>query len=321
MQAFMTESHWKDFGQIEAELQLEYHTLRGSVSNRTAYPIKDAVLIMGNLFTRLGDLQPGETRAVEMELPSLLGQPFDSLSWRLFQQQYDPTSPNGPPRAVQLKQSMLDNLFQGGGAYGPMLSIKSTNWNAASLTQALLLGWLDQAPPEIQVAEREPASQTTALLIEPLSYRLSSGNQISLPPGFLNGNVIEMNDAGYCGPMGMPAFYLTKQEIVYEYQVPARLPDESDAPGSDGSRLQVEKFILELGTPGDMNQPPVTDVYQWQTQTWVPLENVIFGRNDIPADSGIINPQGQVRLRFTPKVSNAGGCFYLSMGLEGVRLP
>jgi hypothetical protein len=319
MQTFMTEATWDDFGQIDANLALDYHTLTGNVSNLTAYPIHDAILIMGNLFTRLGDLAPGESSPVKMELPSLLGQPFDSISYRIFQEYFQNPSPTGPPREIQLKQSILDNLFQGGNAYSPMLSAKSLNWDPGSLKRLILIGWLDQVPPEVQVSSRTPASQTTALLVEPLSYHLAGGDRVSLPPGFLSSSVIEMNDAGYCGPMGMPAVYLGSREVVFEFHVPETLPGDS-ATATQSSNLQVISLVLDLGNQGDMRQPPATDVYQWQTDTWVPVENVNFGRNDIRADNGIINPQGQVRLRFTPQ-NNAGGCFFLAMGLEGNREP
>ncbi|RPI31282.1 MAG: hypothetical protein EHM70_11865, partial [Chloroflexota bacterium] len=86
MQAFMTEGTWTDLGEITSDLSLEDQAITGVVHNNTSQTIKDAVLVIGNQFKRLGDLEPGAEVDVQMDLPELSQPDFGPpLSYRLFE--------------------------------------------------------------------------------------------------------------------------------------------------------------------------------------------------------------------------------------------
>jgi hypothetical protein len=321
MQSFMAEMTWRDFGRITGDLQLEggaeAAALTGMVRNETAYTLKDAVLVLGSQFTRLGDLAPGEEKEVSLDLPTLLGQPFEpSISYKLFQEQLEQPMPNGPPRDIQLKQAVLDSVFPWGSWYGPIFGANTSILSMSSTSQLLLLAWIDRAPPEALVAGREPVQQTTALLMEALPYRLPDGDRLSLPPGFIPGAVIELNDGGFCGPMGMPAVYLGREETVFEFKIPGDLELSGGAPGQP---IEVEQLILHIGTDTGLNQVPATAVYDWTGADWRELEEAATGRNVIDETADLIGAEGQVRVRLSPDNMFGGGCYFMAMGLEGGR--
>jgi hypothetical protein len=167
---------------------------------------------------------------------------------------------------------------------------------------------LDQAPPDISLSGRQPTQKTTGLLLQQLQYRLVSEGHISLPPGFIPGNVIELNDGGYCGPTGMPAVYLGRQRVVFEYQIPA---DLSVSPS------KIESLVLNIGSDGSVSQPPTISLYDYSVEDWRVMQNLVMGRNVITDVSGLVNDKGQMQVSLLlDNLSGGGGCVYLLMGLE-----
>jgi hypothetical protein len=201
MQTFMTEGNWVDFGQIASNLQVKDQALAGVVRNETPHTLLDAALVMENRFVRLGDLRPDQEVPVTLELidsgDQSLNQP---LSLLLLQPQLTQADPSGQPREVEIRRMVLESLFEREAGVGPLSSrapIGSGIW-PRGLT---LIGWLDQAPPQVRVAGRMPAQQTTALLYAPVTVRVSTTGEISLPPGLLPGTLVEMPfEGGRCGP-------------------------------------------------------------------------------------------------------------------------
>lgn len=315
MQSFMTEGTWPNFGSVNADLRFQGETLSGTIRNDTAYQITGAALVLGTQITKLGDLAPGETKTVSMNITTLIDQMFGpSISYKLFQEYFDQPLPNGPPRDIQLKQNILDNLFQGGSSFGPMFSGKAPSMDVASLSRLVLLGWLDQAPPDVSLSGRQPAQITTGLLLQSLTYRFADGDHISLPPGFIPGNIIELNDGGSCGPAGMPAVYLGRQRVVFEYQIPA---DLSLLPSA------IEALVLNIGSDGGMSQPPTIALYDYSIGDWRVMQTPIMGRNVISDVAGLVNDvvgspnYEQVQVSLLLDNPNGGsGCFYMTMGLE-----
>jgi hypothetical protein len=317
MQSFMVESSWPGFGQLDGDLELKGDRLVGTMRNDTANPIQDVVLLLGSQFVRLGDLAPGESKPVEMVLPPLLGQPFDnSISYKLFQQELERPNPNGPPREIQLKQSVLDSIFPWGSWYGPVYGASTSLMESGSTARMLAFGWLNQSPPDILVNGRQPVQQTTALIIQPIDYHLSESESFFLPAGFLNGTVVELHDGGYCGPMGMPAVYLGQDEVVFEFLVPENL---ASSMGAEPTRFEIERLFLNIWTDAGWDQAPATDIFNWSTQEWKRLEGAVIGENNIELAEGLINPEGKLRLRMYLENFAGGGCFFLGMGLEGKR--
>ena len=308
MQTFMTEGVWADFGRIVSELWSEGNALVGSVRNETTHALTDMVLVLGNRFVRLGDVPPGEEVPVMMNLSSLARE--RPISWQLFKEQFIQPGPGGPPREAQLKQTVVDSILGQGGNFGPISSVPFGS-GGRSLQGLVLLGWLDEAPPEVQVSGRKPAQQTTALLYMPLSYRLPDEGDVSLPPGLIPGWLVEMPvEGGLCGP-GATSVYIGRGQATFEFQMPEGVRD-----------VQIEKLMLVLRSEGGWEQPPDMAIYDWDAEAWAKLDDPVMGINvfsDAAGLVGVVNDDGLVRVRLSSEVGRGGGCLYVELGLEGKR--
>lgn len=304
MQGLLAETTWPDAGRIAADLRLEGSSLAGQVRNETGYHLADAVLIQGSQFKRLGDLAPGQSVEVEMNLVDTASQVFGPpLGYRLFEEEFNRPGVNGPARGAQVKQSIVDNLFQQGGKFAsPALS-----GQGGTLQGPLFLAWLDEAPPRVTVAGRAPTQETTGLLYARLAYQLPEEGPVSLPPGFIPGALIEMPvEGGQCGPPGSTAVYIGRGQAVLEFQVPPL------------DQLDVERLDLSLGNDGGWWQSPELGIYDWSSNAWREVEDARRGINSIPTAGDLVATDGRVRVRLAfPE--GGGMCSYVELGITGSR--
>ncbi|MEJ2210886.1 MAG: hypothetical protein P8129_17865 [Anaerolineae bacterium] len=305
IQGLLAETIWPDAGRIAADLRIDGQGLSGEVRNETAYHLADAVLIQGSQFLRLGDLAPGQSAAVDLDLTAAGAQAFGPpLSYRLFEEAFARPGVDGPARDVQVKQSIVDSLFQQGGKF----AAASLSGQGGGVQGPLLLGWLDEAPPRVTVAGRAPNQDTTGLLYAPLAYRLPEEGPVTLPPGLIPGALVEMPvEGGLCGPAGATAIYVGRGQAVLEFQVP------------DLGQMDVERLDLSLGNDGGWWQSPDLAVYDWSSMAWRPVEGTMPGLNPISPAGNLLSADGRVRIRLA-FAQGGGGCIYVDLGLAGTRL-
>jgi hypothetical protein len=309
MQTFMSEDTWPDVGRVVADFYVEDQSVAGTVRNETDLDLRDVVVVLGNEFTRLGDLEAGQQVDVRLRVENGatkgLGPP---LSYRLFEDEFRQSGPSGPPRSAQLKQSVLEGVFSAGrefssfSGWGGNLS-KAGGYSSVGL---FLLGWFDEAPPYVRVGNREPAEQTTALLYAPLAYRFRESGPIAVPPGLIPGLLTQMpREGGLCGEAGVAAVYIGRGDALFEFRLPEELQD-----------VEVEELVLAIGSDGGWTEPPETALYSWEAEGWVTLEDPIVGRNIIHDPAALVSHGGLVRVRLS-STGRQGGCLFLDLGLEG----
>lgn len=310
MQSFMAEGVWQDFGGITGELVLENDTLVGKVRNETGQTLTDVVLAVRSRFVRLGDLKAGEEAVVDLGLGNLQNDRFSSpLSYRLFQERFT----SGPmPRDMELKSNIVSTLFEnmswgkglggiglaGGGGTGPV-----------SYQEVLVFGWMNQAPPDVEVPDSRLSQQTTAIVYSTLDFQLPSTGVIILPPGMIPGSVVKMPpESGICGPAGTPSIHMGKGQAEFEFQIPANLQD-----------YEVDNLKLSFwrDTGGQWGMPTVA-LYHWENENWTVIQDPIQGTNVIQKAAPYINENGKVWIQVTSE-TDAFGCIYLDLGLEAQR--
>lgn len=310
MQTFMTEGIHTDFGKVGADLRFEGDALAGIVRNETPHTLKDTVLVLGNHFVRLDDLGPGQEVPVTLELSNSADRSFGQpLSYLIYGDQFIQPGPGGPPREAEVKRMVAESILDQGSGFSPISS--SIPWGSQGGTSPglILLGWLDEAPPDVSVAGRTPGQQTTALLYVPLAYHMPEEGDISLPPGLIPGALVVMPvEGGPCGPNNGASIWLGRGEAVFEFQAPEEARD-----------VRIEEIKLLIGTDGGgWWQPPDTTVYDWDAETWVALSDPVIGVNVISDAANLVGQDGRVQVRLASE-SNQGGCLYLELGLEGKR--
>jgi hypothetical protein len=308
MQAFMVETSWPDLGRVSSDLWFEKEALVGSVHNETDVTLQDAAVVLGTQFVRLGELAPGAKAEVRMDLSNGSDQVFGPpLSYRLFEEAFSRPGPNGPPREAQIKQQILDSLLNQNVEFSP---VSSRAPMGSGLTQELmLLAWLDQSPPEVRVAGREPVQQTTALLFSPLTYSLAQEDTIAVPPGFVTGKISRMPlEGGMCGPAGTTAVYVGNGSAELEFQLPQETLD-----------VQINEITLSVHSDGGWQQPDTIAVYDWDEETWIELAEAVLGDNVIAEPAGLVRGDGLLRARLFVTSRERGGCFYVGLGFRGTR--
>jgi hypothetical protein len=307
MQAFMTEGVWEGLGDIQAVLDFTGNAVVGTLRNETGITLNDVALVFGANIQRFESLAPGDEVPVYIETPNLVGPDFGNpLSYRLFESEFSKPMPSGPPRELQLKQTLIDNLF----SYGfSMASSSRIGGKGGSIdaTNLLFVGWFDQAPPELKVAGRLPASQTTGLLYMNIPYRFPNQGRLAIPAGLISGTVVTLpTEGGTCGPPGTPAIYLGRGESVLDFTLPDDFQD-----------LKIDNLILQITSEGGWDRAPNTAVYDWGQDEWDELENPTTGPNMIQDIRGLVSESNQVRVRIASPEGFTGACYYLGLGLEG----
>ena len=200
MQSFMSEGTWKDFGGITSDLILENDVLKGKVRNDTRHTLTDVAVILQNRFVRLGDMEPGAEKEVNLGLGNLQSDRFGPpISYRLFQENYQ----GGQlPRLVELKTNIVSSVFENTPWVKTMSSIPAP-MGASSQFDVTLIGWMNEAPPEITIQGNNLSYQTTTLLSTSLDYHLPEDGFISLAPGLVPGVTTQMPpNSGTCGVNG-----------------------------------------------------------------------------------------------------------------------
>jgi hypothetical protein len=305
MQSFMTEGIWPGFGSIYSDLRLDGNNLVGMVRNDTNFTFSGTVLLLGNRITYLDDFAPGDIRNIRLEIPTLVGHPFESsVTYQIISS--EPRFTGFEDRSYQLKQSILDSVFTWGNPSGPILGASTPITDMISSQQVLMLGWFDEAPPDVLVSGRKPAQITTSLLFAPLPFTIPQSDHVSLIPGLIPGKVLELpREGGFCGSGGMPAVYFGRGDAIFEFHAPEIAID-----------TQVEKLLLYIGTEGGWSRVPETYIYDWSANNWREVQSPSAGNNNIFAVDGLINHHGQVRVRLSSE-NFSGGCIFIALGLEG----
>jgi len=305
MQTLLVEGTWPGFGQINSDLRLEGQSMAGRVRNDTGYTLHDSVLILGNGFVRLGDLAPGQEAAIKMDVGDATSQPFGSpISYRLFEAELNRPSSDGISREAQLRQTIVESLSQQGGKFG---SSSIGSWNAHALQGLYFLGWLSEAPPEIQVEGRAPVQQAISLVHAPLAYELPEEGAVSLPPGLISGTLLEMpQDGGFCGSAGTTAIYIGRGQAVLEFRAP--LPGE----------FEIEQLNLTLRSDGGWWQSPTMAIYDWAADDWADMGEMALGTVALAGADHLVSDDGRIRIRMTSE-GGGGNCTYIDLGMEGTR--
>lgn len=323
MQSFMTEETISDFGRISGDLKIEDGKLVGTVQNGLKQVLKDTTLIMRNQFIRLGDLNPGQEVEVTLNFSSDLALRGMPVYYRIYENNMGDLST--PERSlIDLKRAILSPLFDnqimfkinaqfvGGGGGGGFVGGgggggSAGGENIQTEQDVMVIGWVDQVPPDISVFSEKTAVQTLGLVYDYLTYKLPVSGEINFPPGILQGRLIK-SDAGPCGPMDSINFFFDKG---MEAQVEYRLPTPES--------YQYTQLDLRLATDGPAGTAlPDVALYDWQAEKWSKFPGANFGINIIKEPERYIGSNGEVQLQFGQENAiQMGGCTFVDLGFHG----
>jgi hypothetical protein len=309
MQSFMTEISVHDIGQIKSNLHLHNQRLVGTITNQTGFDLKDVVVILKPNFVKLGNLLAGGTTDVDLSLSP--GEMYgSSMSWKIFESEYDPTMMGTPSREQEFKRMVLEAVIDQQNYYGQRFSpgeIQSALDLPTSI-EATLVGWMDEAPPTVRINGEESQETATALYITELPFKVPENGNIAIPPGLIPGLVADMPfSGGSCGAENT-SIWIERGEAILEFILPPEFLD---------TNIDSLQFLIQ--TDSGWGTIPEIAVYDWNSADWVSIEQPIIGLNGISKPDLYIYDNGLVRFKISidNQDSRGGSCYFLGLGLEG----
>ena len=290
---------------LQTDFMLAGNMLRGEVRNTGTVPITGLVLVQSTRIARIGDLQPGETRSVELKLdtaaPNQWGEP---LSWRILRGDADPNKPypgpNGPlPPEAYMRDAVLNAVLSG-------------PWGMSVPTEPMLLGWMDTSPVSLQLDYDRAQYQHLTLIKMPVAPRYPADGQIALPRGWLASTIeTSSRNGGPCPTSnGVMGWYAESGVVTTTLQLPQDLQD-----------FQIESATLHSASDGPAPNDTKISVYDWSANAWSDIEGMKAsnGKKALDQPARFVGPDGsfQLRTELGDAGNNGVGCMGLDMSLEG----
>ena len=140
----------------------------------------------GSYLVKLGNLNTGGTTEVDLSLKP--GEMYGaSMSWKIFENEFNPTMMGTHTREQEFKRMVLEAVIDQQNYYGPRFSPGETQsaLDLPTSIKATLIGWMDEAPPNVRINGEAPQETATALYKTELTFKVPDHGIIAIPPGLL----------------------------------------------------------------------------------------------------------------------------------------
>lgn len=306
MQRFTVEDTWPELGRLTGRVEIQGDVLRGTVKNDTGIPLTDVVVVVNRRYQMIGNMAPGEERTVDLGIGGMTRDMYGpSISYKLYWEPY--TAQGGQlPRDIQLKTTILDNALDG----PPWANISlSASAQPGGVPNAVVMGWSDQAPPQVGIQGQEASQITTALVYSLLPLSIPDNGRVSIPPGLIPGEFAsDVVNYGKCGPMTSTSIYLDNNaEMVFRFKLPVFLQEE-----------QVEGLNLAMVVDNPAAQLEEYGLYNWESRDWMKITSQNTNNVLIRDPGDYINENNEVNVRLVSK-QGSSGCYFLDLGIEAGR--
>ena len=224
-------------------LYLEGDRLRGTVSNEGAVTLKEAWVVTGGVAHNLGELRPGASAAVDVQL---VDAPAGSLfNYNFFAVGTPPPADPDERRIWQQRRQVLSAAMEGRDVDLP------------SGVCALLVGWTDERPPEITVNGKVPVKSSLTVFIDPVVPVVRGA--FSLPGGMLSGQIIDVNTKIQDSSPGLLVF--ESGDVTFQFYLPENL-------------VSLDRAAVQVPVSGGSSNHQGIQLlaYHWEDGTWDSLD-------------------------------------------------
>lgn len=240
--------------------------LSGNVTNKSAYTLRDAFIVTSGQWTRLGDIEPGKTRVVNVSVANgSSGPAFYSLNaMDILNASYPALETDEDlARRNALLQSVL------GFEYG----INQGNWGI------YLMGWIDDAVLPISLQDQKSKTIDTTLYIDRLSPSVVIGRgELTLPASLFAWEASEPNVSPYY-TSGIPTGGYT---LRFKPAFPVRYRE-----------IKSLRFVFSSNAgPGEI----IASAWNYEEKTWDPIQ-LMGGHTTIPEPDRYVGPDNEIRIR------------------------
>lgn len=275
---------------LNAQIILSDEAIQARLENTLDVPLRNAVLLYGEQVASLGDVPPGEVRTVPWPFqmdgaaPPYQGTSRTGAVLRASMAHTPDTDTE--QRRMLLRESLIQGILTQKGT-GP-----------------LVLAWLDEAPPTVQVASTGAASAEETLLLAHADLRASG--QIALPAGWLR----LAPPAGNICPGGAGIQLDVRRPPVL---VPLQLPPALE-------ELRASELQITLDTREEWPNAGVqARLYNWEQAQWEEQDITWPGTLDVATPAPFVR-EGQVILELDGRI-NEGECLLVRAEIAGSLPP
>lgn len=274
-------------GNIEAKLNSQGNRITGSITNNTSQTLKDCMIFSRHGYQKLNKLKPGETAQVDlMVYLSMQNRP---VYYRLFES-YPIHYPRGfyPFRAeTNSKMRIMEMYFNRG--------------QGQDSDKLLFIGWSEEEVKGILDSSGLGKVYPSTAYISPMPVNLLHNDKVSIPPGIINGRIIEVK-ANHC-EQNLQGVQFGGGPVTFQLDLPY-----------EPSSLQIEKFNLLAPVDSFQSARGIKmELYQWSTGNWEEVKYQLMG-NPIKDWQKYLSEKGSLRVRISPSATD--GYVYL----QGVTL-
>jgi hypothetical protein len=240
--------------------------LSGNVTNKSAYTLRDAFIVTSGQWTRLGDIAPGKTRAVNVSVANgSSGPAFYSLNaMDILNASYPALETD---KDLARRNALLQALL--GFEYG----INQGNWGI------YLMGWVDDAVLPISLQDQKSKTIDTTLYIDSLSPSVEIGrDELTLPASLFAWEASEPNVSPYY-ISGIPTGGYT---LRFKPAFPVRFRE-----------IKSLRFVFSSNAaPGEI----IASAWNYKEKTWDPIQ-LMGGHTTIPEPDRYVGPDNEIRIK------------------------
>jgi len=302
----------------EVEGNVTLSEVEGTVHNR-GVPLKEAVLIVGDVEQRLGDLEPGMEAGVSLPLyggggagsaggaagPTPLPAPPSGTGIGISERILGPGD-YWSDRDLYRRYQFLQAIF---AASGPYRSGMASGGVGTGLGPgAHLLGWAEGVPLPVEVVGRPFTRVETTLYVYDLPMTgLETGATVTIPSAFIERQVVETAGSVDVWPEG---FHMEPgAEIVFRFTM-----------WPQAAVRQVDDLVLDMQSSsyGNTAHPPAVWLWSQESGAWEWVD-VGWGQQGIPHAASYVLPSGAVLLRLETSAEWPADVGNLTIAVKGQR--
>ncbi|MGE5701262.1 MAG: hypothetical protein ACM32O_01930 [Clostridia bacterium] len=260
-----------DAGTFVSDLSYANGKLSGTVTNKTAYTLRDVKIVSGRDVQDVAELAPGASAKVEISFDTK-GQNMPNIRMASNRALLPTALQTNFPNQDSRESIMLDMLDSGG------------RYNQKDSASVMLLGWTNQPAAELEVKGETVRPDHLTLVTAPLSIKPSPDGTVFYPSGTFEamlsdstGNMDEVEN-GYQMEAG---------EATFEFQL--------DDPKQE---LLVSKVYLYTWSEDKTSFDK--QVYNWQKKTYEPFDQA-FVNTELSGEklARYLSPEGILRVKFS----------------------
>lgn len=276
-----------DAGSFESNLSYTEGALKGTVTNKTRFALRDVTIFSGRQMQEIPELAPGAT--VEVNLPF---QPSAQARYG-NRQSYAMQALPAHLRSLQDEQVREQIMIE-------MLEVTGRTSNQSEIVR--IVGWTDQPVVDAAVQSEDVKTNSIALVTSGLKVQPSKDGHVYYPTGTFDvtmvGSSVPVDEGG-------DGYFLTAGDITFDINL-----------SQEGKKLEITNVYLY--TWSDDGTSFAKEVYNWQTKTYEPYEKA-FNNNVMTGDKAAhyVSADGMLRIKFSHQLPEMRHIGIPNVSVEG----